>query len=241
MSDLNKLKELAERCDSMRVSVDQNAAYGNFIACIEPKDVVALFEQLEAAEALNSHLDLAVRKAEGVSEALRRKAEVAEQRIAELESSLVSASTMQTIHREACQKAESEIARRDKAAGEPVATLRVRNEDNSLHGIDWNQLGDADGDWKLYLAQPAVLPPEVTDLADYEKDNIRFMSKSEAAIQGANWMREQVKALGAQPEKVVVLPEAFYPDGDIDCPMVVNVKDVTATLDAAGVKWKEAE
>ena len=34
-------------------------------------------QRAEAAEALNNHLELAVRKAEGVSEALRRRAEAA--------------------------------------------------------------------------------------------------------------------------------------------------------------------
>lgn len=38
----------------------------------------------EAADALNKHLDLAVRKAEGVSEALRRRAEAAEAKLSEL-------------------------------------------------------------------------------------------------------------------------------------------------------------
>ncbi|MEL9921239.1 ead/Ea22-like family protein [Escherichia coli] len=45
--------------------------------------------ELEAAEALNKHLELAIRKAEGCSEALRRKTEVSEKRIAELESNEV--------------------------------------------------------------------------------------------------------------------------------------------------------
>jgi hypothetical protein len=42
-------------------------------------------EKLEAAEALNKHLELAILKAEGCSEALRRKTEASEKRIAELE------------------------------------------------------------------------------------------------------------------------------------------------------------
>lgn len=41
--------------------------------------------ELEAAEALNKHLELAILKAEGCSEALRRKTEASEKRIAELE------------------------------------------------------------------------------------------------------------------------------------------------------------
>lgn len=53
-----------------------------------PETVLALLDELEAAEALNKHLELAIRKAEGCSEALRRKTEAAEKRIAELELSL---------------------------------------------------------------------------------------------------------------------------------------------------------
>ncbi|HBC0019494.1 TPA: ead/Ea22-like family protein [Enterobacter hormaechei subsp. steigerwaltii] len=48
--------------------------------------VLALLDELEAADALNKHLELAIRKAEGCSEALRRKAEAAEKRISELEA-----------------------------------------------------------------------------------------------------------------------------------------------------------
>lgn len=44
----------------------------------------ALLDELEAADALNKHLELAIRRAEGCSEALRRKLEAAEERIAEL-------------------------------------------------------------------------------------------------------------------------------------------------------------
>lgn len=57
-----------------------------FIAAANPSTVLALLDELEAAEALNKHLELAIRKAEGCSEALRRKTEAAEKRIAELEA-----------------------------------------------------------------------------------------------------------------------------------------------------------
>ena len=46
--------------------------------------MLALLDELEAADALNKHLELAIRRAEGCSEALRRKLEAAEERIAEL-------------------------------------------------------------------------------------------------------------------------------------------------------------
>ncbi|WP_394133708.1 hypothetical protein [Enterobacter hormaechei] len=51
---------------------------------VETRDVLALLDELEAADALNKHLELAIRRAEGCSEALRRKLEAAEERIAEL-------------------------------------------------------------------------------------------------------------------------------------------------------------
>ncbi|HDH0359954.1 ead/Ea22-like family protein [Klebsiella pneumoniae] len=40
--------------------------------------------------------------------------------------------------------------------------------------------------------------------------------------------------------RIVKLPEAFYPDGDIDCPLVVNLDDVKEMLTTTGINW-EAE
>ncbi|ENE9393079.1 hypothetical protein ASU91_03330 [Enterobacter hormaechei subsp. steigerwaltii] len=56
----------------------------DFVAAANPAIVLALLDELEAADALNKHLELAIRRAEGCSEALRRKLEAAEERIAEL-------------------------------------------------------------------------------------------------------------------------------------------------------------
>ena len=66
----------------------EQQANAEFIAAANPSTVLALLDELEAAEALNKHLELAVRKADGCSEALRRKTEAAEKRITELESAL---------------------------------------------------------------------------------------------------------------------------------------------------------
>ncbi|WP_233172197.1 ead/Ea22-like family protein [Enterobacter hormaechei] len=55
-----------------------------FIAAANPTTVLALLDELEAADTLNKHLELAIRKAEGCSDTLRRKVEAAEERIAEL-------------------------------------------------------------------------------------------------------------------------------------------------------------
>jgi uncharacterized protein YhaN len=51
-----------------------------------PEAVLALLDELEAADALNKHLELAIRKAEGCSEKLRAGVEASEKRIAELEA-----------------------------------------------------------------------------------------------------------------------------------------------------------
>jgi hypothetical protein len=68
----------------------EQQANAEFIAAANPATVLALLDELEAAEALNKHLELAIRKAEGCSEALRRKTETSERRIAELEAREIS-------------------------------------------------------------------------------------------------------------------------------------------------------
>jgi hypothetical protein len=61
----------------------QNPGYGH-VPVVKAEDFEKLRTKLEAADALNKHLELAVRKAEVCSEKLREKAEIAEKRIAEL-------------------------------------------------------------------------------------------------------------------------------------------------------------
>ncbi|WP_448309585.1 hypothetical protein [Pantoea sp. PGP6] len=69
-------------------SVPEEGILAAFNTLLGHSDIAAAFRALEqraeAAEALNNHLELAVRKAEGVSEALRRKVEAAEAKLAEL-------------------------------------------------------------------------------------------------------------------------------------------------------------
>lgn len=43
------------------------------------------------------------------------------------------------------------------------------------------------------------------------------------------------------PQKPVVLPEGFYPDGDIDCELVINLSDAIAAIEAAGGIVKDGE
>ncbi|EMV1573023.1 ead/Ea22-like family protein [Enterobacter hormaechei] len=70
--------------DTCNLSRWRNDNDATFIATADPATVLALLDELEAADALNKHLELAIRRAEGCSEALRRKLEAAEERIAEL-------------------------------------------------------------------------------------------------------------------------------------------------------------
>ncbi|HDT6083927.1 TPA: ead/Ea22-like family protein [Citrobacter braakii] len=83
MSNINKqaLREAAQEEIMLRsVSYTSDAWQDE----ASPEAVLALLDELEAADALNKHLELAIRRAEGCSEALRRKLEAAEERIAEL-------------------------------------------------------------------------------------------------------------------------------------------------------------
>jgi len=225
MSDLNKLKELAERCDSMCASVDLHAAYSNFITYIEPKDVVALFNQLEAVHAECVRLD---RESQNLSTQLggcdRLRLE-AQQRVAELQSEAereggITIDAMDSMRewRLRAETAEAEIARRDKAVGEPPKELA-----NLEHFIAfWRKVKDGamkpcanDIDHTVWFmeglsnidAQPSALPPEV-DSSDVPRFYQGTWQEEDNWVAGANWMREKAKALGCKP---ITLPKIKHP------------------------------
>lgn len=79
MSNINK--QARDKLKSAAAKAADNFDPNMFV---ETRDVLGLLDELEAKDVLNKHLELAIRRAEGCSEALRRKAEVAEERIAEL-------------------------------------------------------------------------------------------------------------------------------------------------------------
>nr|DAH63130.1 MAG TPA: Ead/Ea22-like protein [Caudoviricetes sp.] len=79
---LNKLADM-EYCKSNPGHWLMSLKDTNMLAKLALRSV-ALLDEMEAADALNKHLELAIRRAEGCSEALRRKLEAAEERIAEL-------------------------------------------------------------------------------------------------------------------------------------------------------------
>lgn len=82
--------DLEMLCSSEELTADRREALARIVEHLTPPNLLALLDELEAADALNKHLELAIRKAEGCSEALRRKTEAAEKRIAELEARTVT-------------------------------------------------------------------------------------------------------------------------------------------------------
>ncbi|EMT0530237.1 hypothetical protein ACOY9O_00410 [Enterobacter asburiae] len=94
MSNIDKRaqKELYAKVERQAHSLRGNPREYQAVTGLCPVNVIemhaqkiqALLDELEAADALNKHLELAIRRAEGCSEALRRKLEAAEERIAEL-------------------------------------------------------------------------------------------------------------------------------------------------------------
>lgn len=94
MSNIDKRaqKELYAKVEHQAHSLRGNPREYQVVTGLCPVSVIemhaqkiqALLDELEAADALNKHLELAIRRAEGCSEALRRKLEAAEERIAEL-------------------------------------------------------------------------------------------------------------------------------------------------------------
>ena len=84
---LNKLADM-EYCKSNPGHWLMSLKDTNMLAKLALRSV-ALLDEMEAAGELNKHLEVAIRRAEGCSEALRRKLEVAEERIAELSELLM--------------------------------------------------------------------------------------------------------------------------------------------------------
>lgn len=116
-------------CDSLEFSLEREMAeseHQTIFSAIEA--ALNSSERLEAAERANSaqsdHINQQQDRIDSLEQknaALGKALGTAERERDELRASLIAASNMQSIHREACQKAESELARRDKEAGEPVA------------------------------------------------------------------------------------------------------------------------
>lgn len=216
--DLNKLKELAQHVNYGEFTVGESgfgveSSDGTFADCLgmdeasfiyaaNPAVVLALIERLKAAE----------RERDQASE---RLVLVREQRDSELKRNM---------------ELEAEFARRDAAAGEPVAWAT-----KSHHWPVTTFAPAVRDDWirrgcevmALYTAaQPAVLPPEM------ELNHLPF-------VEGYNQCISDAKALGYQPEKVVMLPE-LEKWRSVDAVRAQGAYRVLMqkSLDDAGVKWE---
>lgn len=158
----------------------------------------------------------------------------AQQRIAELEDFNRVDMKLKRVIANRLEAAEAEIARRDQAAGEPVGYVRA-GESKVLDRLKQHQAVEIaifrtrsfSDDMPLFAAQPAALPPEYALTVDFNDYHLGWNSCLNAA-----------KALGAQPEKVVVLPRDHMRDRDFK---YFEESKVIASLDSAGVKWKWAE
>lgn len=105
----------------------------------------------------------------------------------------------------------------------------------------------------LYTAaQPAVLPDEITIEDAYEETHRTGWDKEYAYCAGAKYMRDQFLALGAQPQKPVVLPEIIRHElidvltwiERLPVPTksaaakAIRLRKAINDIDAANVKWE---
>jgi|GEM_PF-2125938 len=84
----------------------------------------------------------------------------------------------------------------------------------------------------------------IADTLEKAKRRIEELEESNAqVIQSRDHYKrmteEGLKQLAESRTVTVKLPEAFYPDGDIECPLVVELEDVKEMLTAAGIKVEE--
>lgn len=148
-------------------------------------------------------------------DALHGRAEAAERERDELRSSLIAASNMQSIHRDACQKAEAELARRDAAAGEPVE-----------YQFRYHNHGTGTGEWC-----------RIANSVRYEELLKEHSGDSDFSF------RKLYTA--AQPQQVVELkPDWVVRKGKEPCAQAFcngyaqRAYEDKQALDAAGVKWE---
>lgn len=186
------------------------------------------------------------------SAALRDKLEAAERerdelrgKVKKFESYRSIKSKLFTAVLDRAKNAEAELARRDAAASEPVGFVhesqlaRIKPE----CGVTaWIRTSPGDGDIPIYTAaQPAVLLSPLDNWhisASGVMASLQFKGDEMSFTAGANWMREQCLALGAQQQKVVELNNVFSINVAGVPVRVVLLKDVSTSLDAAGVKWE---
>lgn len=122
---------------SLRRTAEKAQEHGVFNMDIHSGTLLSLLDEMEAADALNKHLELAIRKAEGCSEKLRAGVEAAEKRNAELDNQLDTEIRTWT---KKCVNAEARIAELE------ARTLTVKLPKPHTHLI-WIQSGHPPDDF----------------------------------------------------------------------------------------------
>ncbi|WP_338506436.1 hypothetical protein VRB95_11125 [Erwinia aphidicola] len=199
--------------------------------------------RLEAAERANSAQSFHINQQQDRIDSLEQKNAAlgnalgtAERERDDLRAIAEDQSKLAGINAARAQKAEAELARRDAAAGEPVAIVR-----EVINGIHVSLYQRIEPGTELYTAAPpAVLPPNVMNhLSDAANTVSEWTHGDEHSCKvNRTALIAAVQALGAKPQKVVELPE---PERHREPGIVVGMYEsfvVYKALDAANVKWE---
>lgn len=189
-------------------------------------------------------------------EAAERERDELRENLAVMDGHLSASRALKQLWKNRAWDAEEEIARRDAAAGEPVAWT----DDNGLHllketsGVMVHPTQERGGNISLFTAaQPAVLPPKLSMDIDPELQG-EFRVHESIRRKGFNQALDAALELGAKPQNPVVLPGRYdieemsgdpwqsyrciEPDEDGE---YMRRDEVLTALDAAGVPYEVKE
>lgn len=119
---------------------------------------------------------------------------------------------------------------RDDACASPIAVIKGGGTDScSSSSFYAEQRANAA---LIALASPDNIRALVEALEAKEKQR---SAANKVVIQQDIELQELRQRIAELEARTVKLPEAFYPDGDIDCPLAVNLEDVKEMLQGIGV------
>lgn len=151
-------------------------------------------------------------------------------------------------------KVESELARRDAAAGEPDGYIFCHPSGKNFWSVSHDDTAGHNGVKPFYFAAPPAVVPDIEPFIEgaLKLHGLRTAADGHSQLSdgfrsGARWAARE---LGAQPQKVVELPMPFDVEinltrtsGDIEYQYHESGEnfdrdEILAALDAAGVKWE---
>lgn len=255
---LKEVAQLANELGGIAKYLRGKQAMHKFLTEFTPAVVAMVLEQLEAAERERDELRAKVTELnkqwdnrsptpfayDAACKALdkhRARADEAERERDVLQRNQeLNLKIKQAMH-ERLTRAEAELARRDVAAGEPVAVIsddslaQLKESYRPVLAFRPDHKRESQG-VELYTATPpAVVPPEMVLTDDLQNHQWADRAMMLCRLEGYNQCRADALALGAQQQKVVELPHPFAwsPSGT----KYFSEEQVLALLDAAGVKW----